>query len=121
MSIAEISVKNPVFVNLVVILIFVIGIFSMIMLPKEEMPQVDFGSAVIIILYPGVSPEEIEQLIIEKIENQIANLDGIDYIRSRAEEGRATVRVVFDPKIDPDDAFDDLVAELGKITDLPSD
>ncbi|MBW6516640.1 MAG: efflux RND transporter permease subunit [Candidatus Cloacimonetes bacterium] len=121
MSIADLSVRNPVFVNLIVVLIFVVGIYSMIIIPKEEMPQVDFGSSVIIVMYPGVSPEEIEQLIIDKIEAQIASVDGIDFIHSRAEEGRATIRVVFEPRIDPDKAYDDLVAELAKVTDLPAD
>ncbi len=121
MSIADISVKNPVLVNLIVLLIFVAGIYSMIMLPKEEMPQVDFGSIIIVVMYPGVSPEEIEQLIIDKIEAQIAAVDGIDYIQSRAEQGRATIRVIFEARIDPDDAYDDLIAELDKVTDLPDD
>ena len=121
MSIADLSVRNPVFVNLIVVLIFVVGLYAMIVLPKEEMPQVDFGSSVIMVMYPGVSPEEIEQLIVDKIEAQITSVDGIDYIHSRAEEGRATIRVVFEPRIDPDKAYDDLVAELGKVTDLPTD
>jgi multidrug efflux pump subunit AcrB len=121
MSVADISVKNTVFVNLIVVLIFIAGIYAMIVLPKEEMPQVDFGSVVIIVLYPGVSPEEIEQLIVDKIEAQIASVDGIDFIHSRAEEGRATIRVVFEPRVDPDKAYDDVVAEMGKVTDLPAD
>lgn len=121
MSIANISVKNPVLVNLIVLLVFIAGIYSMIVLPKEEMPQVDFGSAVIVILYPGVSPEEIEQLVIDVVEAEIASVDGIDFIHSRAEQGRATIRVNFEARIDPEEAFDDLRAEFDKITDLPDD
>lgn len=121
MSLADVSVKNPVLVNLIVVLIFIAGIYSMIVLPKEEMPQVDFGSVVIVVLYPGVSPEEIEQLIVDKIEAQIASVDGIDFIHSRAEEGRATIRVVFEARIDPDKAYDELISELDKVTDLPND
>lgn len=121
MSVADLSVKNPVFVNLAVLLVFIAGIYSMIVLPKEEQPQVDFGSAVIVILYPGVSPEEIEQLIIDKVEAQIATVDGIDFIHSRAEQGRATIRVSFEANVDPEEAFNDLTAEFDKVTDLPDD
>jgi multidrug efflux pump len=121
MSIASLSVKNTVLVNLVVLLIFIFGIYSMIVIPKEEMPQVDFGSIVIMIMYPGVSPEEMEQLVVNKVETQLASLDGLDYIASRAEEGRATIRVIFEPDVDPEDAYRDLIAELDKVTDLPED
>lgn len=103
------------------IAILVFGLISMLSLPREEYPAIDFGSVLIVVPYPGVSPEEIEQLIVSKIETEIGDIDGIDYISSTAEEGRAIIRVAFEANIDPLKAFDDVNTEMDKVNDLPKD
>ncbi|MDD4154980.1 MAG: efflux RND transporter permease subunit [Candidatus Cloacimonetes bacterium] len=121
MSIAKFSVENTVLINMLMVVVFIMGIFAIIDIPKEAAPAVDFGSAVVTVLYPGVSPEEIENLIIKKIEDQLQNLDDVDYISSTAQEGRANIRISFDAKANADDAWDQLNEEMNKITDLPED
>ncbi len=121
MSLAEFSIKNAVLVNLVMLIVFAVGIISMFIIPKEEMPAVDFGRAFILVIYPGVSPEEVEQQIVNKIEEQIADIDGIDYIESHASEGKAMISVSFEPNADIDKAMNDLNTEMNKVTDLPAD
>jgi multidrug efflux pump subunit AcrB len=121
MSIARFSVENTVIINMLVIFIFAMGIFSVIKIPKEAAPDVDFGAALITVNYPGVSPEEIEYLIIKKIQDQLKNLDNVEIISSTAQEGRANIRITFDAKADSDKAFEKLMVEMGKVTDLPID
>lgn len=121
MTLPELSVKNPVLVNMVLSIVFIFGVYAMIIIPKEEMPAVDFGTTVVVVNYPGVSPEEIEELIVNKIEAQLANLDGVDYLASRSEEGRATIRVVYETSYDIDKAYTELIQELDKVRDLPED
>jgi len=75
--------------------ILIFGLVSMINMPREEYPAVDFGSTIVIVPYPGVSPAEIEQLVVHKLEVGLNNLEDLDYITSTAEEGRAMIRVVF--------------------------
>ena len=74
MSLARFSVNNSVLINMAVIVIFIIGIYTIVVIPKEASPAVDFGSASIVVNYPGVSPDEIEYLIVKKIEDQLKNL-----------------------------------------------
>ncbi len=121
MSITEFSLKNSVLVNMIMIAVFLVGIYALFVIPQEEYPPVDFGAIVVNVNYPGVSPQEIETLIINKIEEQLVNIDGLDYIESTAEEGRASIRVVFEPNIDPDKAWYDFNAEFDKVRDLPAD
>jgi multidrug efflux pump subunit AcrB len=121
MNIPRFSVENTVIVNMLVIMIFVMGIYSVIYIPKEASPDIDFGAATVVVNYPGVSPIEIENLIIKKIEDQLKNLDNVDHITSTSQEGRANLRIAFDPKADSDKSFDKLVAEMAKVTDLPPD
>jgi len=121
MSLARFSVENSVLMNMIMIVIFIAGIFIMKDIPKEEMPPVDFGSFIITVVYPGVSPTEMEQLVVSKIEEEIADVDDIDFISSTATEGSAVIHVRFLPNADIDKAQDDLNNELDKVNDLPAD
>jgi len=121
MSLAKFSVKNGVLINMVMIIVFIFGIFTMINMPKEEMPAVDFGAFYILVSYRGVSPAEIEKLVIKKIEDQLTDLDDVDYISSTASEGRGTIYIQMDPNADIDKAWNDLNTEMDKVNDLPDD
>lgn len=120
-SVAETSLKYSILVNMLTLAILIFGMISMVNMPREEYPAVDFGSTIIVVPYPGVSPAEIEQLIIRKIELGLNNLEDLDYIDSTAEEGRAMIRVVFTTKVSSEDAFDRVSREVNKISDLPKD
>ncbi|MBN2829658.1 MAG: efflux RND transporter permease subunit, partial [Candidatus Cloacimonetes bacterium] len=121
MSIPKFSVRNGVLINMIMIMVFFAGIFAMVKIPKEEMPQVEFGVIVIRVSYPGVSPAEIEQMIISKIEEEISDVDDVDNIESTASEGSALIRVEFLTGIDMDKAWNDINTEMDKVNDLPED
>lgn len=120
-SVANISIKYSVLINMLTLAILIFGLISMIGLPREEYPAVDFGSVFVVVVYPGVSPAEIEQLIVSKIETALSGIEGLDYLASSAEEGRATIRAVFEASKDPEKAFDEVNREMAKVNDLPRD
>lgn len=120
-SVAETSIKNSILINMLTVAILIFGLFTMISLPREEYPAIDFGSVLVVVPYPGVSPQEIEQLIVTNIETELADIDGIDYISSTAEEGRAIIRIAFEVSKDPEKAFTDVNNELAKVSNLPKD
>ncbi len=120
MSLPEFSVKNPVLVNMIMIIVFLFGIYTIVTIPKEEMPAVDFGSFYIIVNYRGVSPLEMEQQVTKKIEDQISSIENIDYISSTSREGQSRIRVSMLPNADIDKAWEDLNTAMNKVTDLPA-
>jgi multidrug efflux pump subunit AcrB len=120
-SVSQTALKYSILVNMLTLAILIFGVISMMNMPREEYPAVDFGSTIVVVPYPGVSPAEIEQLILRKIELGLSNLEDLDYITSSAEEGRATIRVVFSTKVSSEEAFDRVSREVAKITDLPKD
>ena len=87
MSIAKFSVRNPVFVNLVMAGLICFGAICLFNMPQELNPQIDFNWVMIAIPYPGASPEEVESLIVDPIEAEIHDLDKIDELNSQASEG----------------------------------
>ncbi|MGD9707974.1 MAG: efflux RND transporter permease subunit, partial [Candidatus Delongbacteria bacterium] len=105
MNLPKFSVRNPVLINMVMIIIFILGIFYIYDIPKESMPQIEWGRFIISVTYPGVAPDEIETLIIQEIEDELADMTDIDYISSTAYEGRAVIFVNLMPNTDIDKAW----------------
>jgi multidrug efflux pump subunit AcrB len=101
------------------IIVFIFGFITIYEIPKEEMPGIEFGAFNIVVTYPGVSPEEIEQNVVNKIEKQIQRMDGIDYISSTSQEAMATIYVQMEADADMERAWSDINAELDKVNDLP--
>ena len=122
-SLARLSVHNPVLANLVMITVIVLGAISLAGLPRELMPRMDMQWVFISKVYPGVPPEEIEKLITIPIEDEIRDVEGIDYISSQSSENAAFLSVKFNSM--PDEKFrrlfQDLRAEVDKVTGLPEE
>ncbi|MCK4665434.1 efflux RND transporter permease subunit, partial [Candidatus Dependentiae bacterium] len=121
MSIPKFSIENSKLINMIMVIVFVFGIFTMLNMPKEEMPAVEFGAFIIIVSYRGVSPLEMEQLVAKKIEDYILQIENIDYASTTCREGLAVIYVSMLPNADIDKAWDDLTTELEKVKDLPDD
>ncbi|HHE46095.1 MAG TPA: hypothetical protein ENL08_00135, partial [Bacteroidetes bacterium] len=77
MSIIRYSVKNPVIVNIITGAILILGIISLIELPRELHPKVSFNWIFIIVPFPGVGAEEVEMLINVPVEDAIEDIDDI--------------------------------------------
>jgi len=90
------SVKNPVAVNLLMAAIIILGVLCMMGLPRELMPKITFNWAFVVIQYPGATAEEVEKLIVIPVENEIADVTGIDMISSSSSENHAFFWVKFD-------------------------
>ncbi|MBC8384339.1 MAG: efflux RND transporter permease subunit, partial [Candidatus Cloacimonetes bacterium] len=121
MSLAKFSVENSVLINMIMIIVFIFGLYTLSDMPKEEMPAIDFGAFYIMVGYRGVSPEEMEKLVVKNIEDELSDLEDVDFISSTASEGRATIYIQMDPKADIDEAWNNLNTEMDKLNDLPDD
>ena len=82
MNIAKFSVKNSVLINLLMIGLFIFGFLSLIRMPTELNPVVDFNWVFITVVYPGAAPNETESLIVDPIETEIQDIDKIDEIHA---------------------------------------
>jgi CzcA family heavy metal efflux pump len=120
MSLARISVGNPVLVNLLMVAITGFGMYALATLPQEQMPNVSFPWSFVVVPDPGVSPEEVEKTIIIPLEEQLQNLDDLESMTSISREGAGFVWLKFETM--PDDAFQlrlqDVRAAVNKV-DLP--
>jgi len=122
MSIAEFSVKNPVLVNLLMVGLFIAGTLSLLQMPTELNPVVNFNWVFVTVIYPGAAPNETESLIVDKIEAEIQDIDNIDEIQSNAGEGFGFVMVKFKDMSDSEfrEHYIDFKAEIDKV-DFPDE
>jgi len=100
--------------------IFILGVLGVIALNRETFPPVDFAQAQITTFYPGSSPEEVEETITKKIEDEIRPISGIKDVRSVSQAGLSeiTVRVEIDSS-NTKDVLDDVQRAVQRVTDLP--
>jgi multidrug efflux pump subunit AcrB len=111
MTIGEFSVRQPVLVNLVMIGVLLVGIFTFFSMPAEFMPNVSMDEAVVWVAYPGVAPEEIETLITKPLEEEIENVEDVEHVISLSSESRCVIDVRFKPGLSDDD-FDKRILDL---------
>jgi HAE1 family hydrophobic/amphiphilic exporter-1 len=122
-ALARWSVQNRVTVNLIMIFIILAGILSLGRMRREMFPQFSLDFIQVTVEYPGATPEEIEEGICIKIEEQIKGIEGISKIMSTASEGVGSVLAELD--VDKDDEvqeiLDDVKAEVDRIDTFPED
>lgn len=122
MNIAKFSVRNSVLVNLLMIGLFIFGWISLNNMPTELNPSVAFNWVFISVPYPGASPTEVENLIVDPIEAEIQDVDKISEIQSTSGESYGFIMVKFEDMSDTEfrERYLDLKAELDKV-DLPEE
>ncbi|WP_432402776.1 efflux RND transporter permease subunit [Wukongibacter sp. M2B1] len=99
--------KRKVTLFLAVIIAF-LGVYAYYVLPRQESPDVSFPVAMIITPYPGASAKDVNDLVTEKIEDELYELDGYDYTNSTSKEGLSIVVVAFENNVDADKAMQDV-------------
>lgn len=104
MKIAEVSIKNPVGTTLLVIAVIVLGLFSIPNIPISFWPEFVAPTLMVLAPYPGVGPEEIEELIAKPLEEELSTIDGVDEIEATSLEGACRVFVRFGWGVDFDQA-----------------
>ena len=73
-----------------------VGAFAYVSLPKEGEPDIEIPALFISVVFPGISAEDSETLLVKVMETELADLDGLDKMSSTAAEGYAGVAIEFD-------------------------
>ena len=98
MKLAEFSVKNSLFVNLISIFMLVAGIFAMFNLRRDAFPQVSFDQVTVQTMYAGAPAEDVEKLITIPIEKELKSVSGLKEINSSSEEGLSLISLTIEPE-----------------------
>lgn len=112
MGLTKSVLKRPVTTVLVVLCLIVFGLQSVLSAKMELMPTMDMPMLIIATIYPGASPEDVNDLVTTEIEDNIGSLSGVDTIQSMSMENMSMVIIQYDYGKDIDDAYDDLKKKM---------
>lgn len=114
------SVRRPIGVLAITSVVLVVGLLFSGRLPIDLMPQIDYPHIRVVVNYPGVTPEVIEEQITRPLERNLSATENLREIHGRASEGRSYIEMYFDFETDIDIALQDASRQLERArTELP--
>ncbi|WP_114520696.1 efflux RND transporter permease subunit [Altererythrobacter sp. ZODW24] len=111
--------KNGVAANLLMMLMLIAGIASYSSIVQEVFPESSLDTVSVSVTYPGATPEEIEESIVQKVEEAVEAIEGVKEITATASEGVGTVNVELELGTDIARALDDVKSEIDQIQTFP--
>ncbi|ABK45023.1 acriflavin resistance protein [Magnetococcus marinus MC-1] len=122
MNLARISVARPVFTSMVTLMVVILGLVSLSRLQIDLLPSIELPTLSVRTQYEGASPEVMERLVTQIVEEIVATVPGVVEMTSQSSEGNSTVKVSFAWGTDIDTAALDVLATLeDEINELPED
>jgi multidrug efflux pump subunit AcrB len=122
MSLISFAVKNWQLTLLMFIMTVVVGLNTLFNMPRAEDPEINPPQFPVIVVYPGTSPKDMEELVVKPIEKQVSELENIKRIKTRIDDGSAIIEVEFNYNSNVNDKYQELVREINALRDkLPAD
>jgi len=114
------SIRRPISVFAITSVVMVLGLLFAERLPVDLLPQVDYPHIRVVVNYPGVTPEVIEEQVTRPLERNLSATENLSEIHGRASEGRSYIEMYFDYDTDIDLALQDASRQLERArTELP--
>tara|TARA_B100001769_G_scaffold1489_1_gene1074 strand:+ start:5934 stop:9098 length:3165 start_codon:yes stop_codon:yes gene_type:complete len=114
-------ILNTVAANLLMVFIIIAGIFTLSRLRMEVFPDITIPIINVSVVYPGASPEDIEESICVKVEEQVQGINGLKRITSSSNEGYGSINIEVENGYDIDEVKDEVKAQVDAITSFPDD
>jgi len=119
-KIIEYFIKYHVAVNVVVLMFFVFGVLGALSLKSSFFPLTESKNVSISVTYPGASPQEIEEGIILKIEDNLKGLDGVDRVTSTSRENSGSINVEIEKGKDIDFMLLEVKNAVDRVPSFPT-
>lgn len=107
--------QNSAITPLLALLGLLLGLFAILVTPKEEEPQIDVTFADVFIPFPGATPTEVENLVTLPAEQVISEIKGIDTLYSFSQPDGAMIIVIFKVGVTRNDAIVSLYNQIYSI------
>jgi len=121
MSPALLSVRRPVFIAAIVILLLALGIMALKKLPIDLFPDVTFPTVIVQTIYSGAGPQEVEMEISKVLESELAAISGVQKVSSTNKEGISSIAVEFSLSTNLDFAEQQVRAKVSNAMNLLPD
>src|SRR6201995_4850295 len=95
MKITAFSVKNYQFTLVMSVMAAVIGVVTILTMPRAEDTEIHPPSYFINVVYPGTNSRDMEELVVKPIEKKLYDLDDVDKLVSTAQDGLSVTSILF--------------------------
>ncbi|MGV8018791.1 MAG: efflux RND transporter permease subunit [Ignavibacteria bacterium] len=122
MKFFKLIVSNRVSIYVLVTIIVLMGTVSYISLPRESSPSIKIPYVFIATVYPGVSPQDVENLVTQEIEKEVKGISGVKEVKSVSRESFSSISVEFNTDVIIDDALQKVRDKVATAkTKMPTD
>jgi HAE1 family hydrophobic/amphiphilic exporter-1 len=122
MFISDFAIKKPIVTIVSMVALVVFGLFSLAQLQTDEFPDITQPIVNVAIPYPGASPDVVEREVLDRLEEAVAGISGVDRMQGTAQDGFANLTVFFVFEKDVQQASQDIRDKISSIRDqLPAE
>ena len=114
-------IRYEILVNLAIVVIAIFGVIAATSLTSSFFPEQDVQFIIVEAVFPGASPEEVEEGITLKVEDNLKGITGVDRVTSTSTEATATVRVELTESADANVVLQDVKNAVDRISSFPPD
>lgn len=115
MKVSEFSIKHPVIITIILIVLVVFGFYSVSGMATEFMVDITMPQAIVMTVYPGASAEDVEQDVTKILEENFVTLPHFKSVESKSYNSLSWITVTY---ADGYDAYDQLVELRNRISQL---
>jgi multidrug efflux pump len=119
MKITDIAIRKPVFAWMMMAATVVFGLVAIGRMGVSQYPDVDYPTVTVRVVYEGAAPEVVENDVIQLIEEEVAQVEGLKSITSSAQHGSGTITVEFDISRNIDQAVQDVQNRVADVRRMP--
>ena len=122
MKIAAFSVKNYQFTIVLFIMVLLLGLSALFNMPRGEDPVFNAPIYVVTVIYPGTSPNDMEELVAEPIEEALYELEELKEITTECYDGVTVIQSEFNYGVNTLNKYNDIIREVNRLRpELPED
>lgn len=124
MFLTRFAIQRPIVVRMALLLSLVFGIYAYQSMPRYLDPDITIGEAMIITLCPGFSPEEMEKLVTNKIEDELKGIADIRRFESQSYESTSKIHIYFNTELSEygiDQVMQEVRNAVDRVDDLPEE
>ena len=112
---------NHVAANLLMLMIIIAGIIGFFKMERELFPTIPFPGMQVVVTWPGANPQDVEELVVSRIEESLKDLENLNWIRSESREGTGIVFILADTDTDFSTILDEVSRRVQAISTFPPD
>ncbi len=103
-------------------MVAVLGVVTIMTMPRSEDPDINAPQFPVVVVFPGTSPKDMEEMVVDKLEKQLFGLENIKRIKTNISDGQAVLFVEYKYSSDVDEKYQELVREVNSLrSSLPKE